>query len=1795
VQLLVTALIVIAGLATASQRAGAQPPPICNNCAYPPLVTFTPTPGVVTPSLQTLTIAVCDTVPPSVTSVTWNGTSVSSLFVFGSGTACRTGNYTITAAAQLLLLSGTNTLRVIASAQTQTDTTNGVYTFTPPPIYGISVIAATGHINALSGSPGTANFTVTNTGTATDTISVTRSCTGSGLASCGTLASPDTLIMATNAARTVSVSYTMGSTSGNVGTIQLNAVPYNHSTAFADSGWTDVTVQTKVAHGVALSAYNPGSLRDPAHCLDIAVRPGLAVTCGDLRFVHALPSVRTYNKVRTPALIYESQMAHPYLLTTAVVTADTSVGTIDSVVVQFHNGGTTVDRVNLPGSSFTHGVAQRTVLGFDDLSGGTSEGTNVVVATTYGHIGGTGHTTTDSTTGYLSVQNNRWSDDGRGWMVAGLEHLHFYGTPPTGALLWTTGADDRRYYQAVSGQTNYWTTQQLDHVDTITYNTTTKQYTRLAPHRVQAVFDSLGRHIKTIDRLGYVTTFVYRTNSSTSVDIDHITVPSNTSAGVTYQFFYNSTSGYLDSVYAPNGSGTRVDRLFRDGNNQVVKLEYPDGTSDSLVYSGASNQTSLISAIRDRRGMWTTIHYDTALKVKQVAVDTAGLGGAGALKLTTLFTVQQSVGYHQALTPDSAYSIINGPRFDTTITRVWLDQFGSPLRIRNAIGNETLLTKLNGSFPALVTRVKYPNERVVGATYDSRANLASETDSSHVVSGTYATTRYNFDQKWDFVTNIVRPDTDSTSFSYDATYGNRQWEEPNGDSTRRVRYTYGASGTRSAQLLIGVAPPIEYSGGVAHKTYYDSLFVDDSAETTPKGYVTRYLIDGAGRRIRTMSQIDSLPTSSSTHWRVDTAVYDLVDHIILTASYGPRDASTFWPSWSGAAQHDSVIAPAETLYVKTFYQSQGHVIVDSVTRYPSPDPNLTHMMTTHYAYDAAGRLQADTAPDGNYDTFTYDAVGNEITHRTRRANVDTMTYDALNRKTSEIVPSVTYGPYTWFVGTGTQTFPLYPNCSGHSYCTARDVASFAYDAVGNLVQANNTDARVKRAYNAWGAIAVDSLAIRTVGGGDFTDHAYGLSYSYDLDGRRATLTHPANLAPDTGGVQFRTQQYTYDHLNELWDVFDVLGQGFILSYDLDGRLTQIWSAAASETMTYDVDGRLITRLDSAHTFGSIFPGAYDSAVLHRDTYYYDGQNRLVEADESSGLTQNRSGMHYSAFGALAHGLSIPTGTSGPPYAVNEEMYITDGLGNRVETWENYIPVCLCNTIDSTHSYQRPYYTGDGTARLAGDSALGYRGTYTNWDTLTYDAAGNRGSDVGNRGQITWPAREYIAKARLSYYDAAERLRVVDKRACIVDTSVINACETAPYDAPLTDEQEPRFEEYFYDALGRRVLVRSRNDSLPCNQYHVQRWSTGCFGTIARTVYDGDQVLYEIRRPGDDSVQAANLEIDTGSVGQYYSSFNQALFGRLVYTHGELLDRPLDIIRIGYSAIWPRPVAVVPHTDMLGKYDLGTFLSWGTTLGEGLEYQCTNYALTPLSGDTTCVNISWPVPYYGMWQQGINGNGSDSARSWVGSLVELGRDKSSFLYRRNRAFDPVAGSFTQEDPIGLAGGLNAYGFANGDPVNYDDPFGLCPIDVDGVPCTLAWGALGGAAGLTVGVAAAVVTTAGTLGAAAPAAPVEIGTLTLAGALIGGTAGLAIDTKDAAVLAASRLSTKIHGLITGIMIGLAKGNRKERELGRPGTQLPATETEATTQVPKKPVGSSDPTGSGSPSPSGGSSPDPQSPSP
>jgi RHS repeat-associated protein len=81
--------------------------------------------------------------------------------------------------------------------------------------------------------------------------------------------------------------------------------------------------------------------------------------------------------------------------------------------------------------------------------------------------------------------------------------------------------------------------------------------------------------------------------------------------------------------------------------------------------------------------------------------------------------------------------------------------------------------------------------------------------------------------------------------------------------------------------------------------------------------------------------------------------------------------------------------------------------------------------------------------------------------------------------------------------------------------------------------------------------------------------------------------------------------------------------------------------------------------------------------------------------------------------------------------------------------------------------------------------------------------------------------------------------------------------------------------------------------------------------------------------------------------------------------------------------------------------------------------------------TRCIEIDFPGKAMGM-RHLLRRNTVAGPISWMGSLVQDNQDASGLMYRRNRFYDPQSGRFTQEDPIGLAGGVNLYGFAAGKP-------------------------------------------------------------------------------------------------------------------------------------------------------------------
>jgi RHS repeat-associated protein len=241
---------------------------------------------------------------------------------------------------------------------------------------------------------------------------------------------------------------------------------------------------------------------------------------------------------------------------------------------------------------------------------------------------------------------------------------------------------------------------------------------------------------------------------------------------------------------------------------------------------------------------------------------------------------------------------------------------------------------------------------------------------------------------------------------------------------------------------------------------------------------------------------------------------------------------------------------------------------------------------------------------------------------------------------------------------------------------------------------------------------------------------------------------------------------------------------------------------------------------------------------------------------------------------------------------------------------------------------------------------------------------------------------------------------------------------------------------------RRVWVRTAincqpSTSLECGTSAVQR-----------TLWDGSAEAAEIRAPYDAGNPALE-ETDSGLASQppaYYGDVN-AFFGRVVYAPGLAVDEPLSVTRYAYQdrvvGLTGTSILQWPTFTLVPFYDYRSTPVWGMYANGALSNPYASGGSDcppPAAGGTErCVLLSWPFA----------GNAWNKARgggliySWHGSIIATKRDGSGLHYMRNRVYDPGTGRFTQEDPIGLAGGLNTYGFAGGDPRNSSDPFGLCP--------------------------------------------------------------------------------------------------------------------------------------------------------
>ncbi len=1425
------------------------------------------------------------------------------------------------------------------------------------------------------------------------------------------------------------------------------------ATVSGGSGSASIPVTTPPSVGleVTMDRLNAeGSVARDA-CLTIAAGDDAAYECGDLRLVHPLPGVMTMNESRAPMLIYNSRHSVPIALVAANVTGFSISPT--SLTATLKIGGDTLTHTYSWNGSCNSATCRIVIpVPADSLSLATGWYADTLQVSVTS--GGTPYTAT--AVGSVAIVNRTTSPFGAGWWLDGLEQLVM--PADTTKKFWVAGDGSTRLYVQTGVDSVFTPQTVVDRPDTLMR--VGSNWRRHLRNGAYVEFDGSGNHIRTVNRERDTTRFAY-----SGAALDSIVLPTPSATKPTYTFSY-ATNGVslpvLQSVSSPGASGARTTTVSRTGNWQITQIEDPDSTN--VYFTWANN---LIVRRKNRLGDSTTYTYDGAGGLTQVAIDMSRTGDSAIVRHFCAAEVRSLTGCAgTSTTPvplSSAITYYDGPRTDSSdVTTFFINRFGAPDTVVDAHGNKTRVHR-SLMFPALADSVIDPTSFKQNAIYTARGLLQASTAVAPY-GGSNATTSYTYDDIWDQLTSATTSTGLTSYFTYDPTTGNRVSQRSGLADSTQVLFWYNAR-----NQVDSVLAPAHAAQHIA----YDPTLGNDSVVTTPGGAHTVIARNAIGAPVTVRMQTDwadTLPTFQ--HLTYDIMGRLRVDSTVSTSfHYSTTDSTRTVPSLA-RVMYDTLDAEG---------------MLRSRTRASLPDLFGGGAQFTTFTYDAAHRRRRRVEYLSSHDSTWYDPAGNPIGFRSGRGKTITRTYDALNRLVQRSVPGdsvpkdecqcandVIGRPAVWVPYW--QTI-LAGGDSSVDLILQPDVDTFTYDAAGRMLAAINHDARVYRSYYANGALHVETDSLRAYDPADtmanrWGQHAYALTYTYDLDGRRTAMSGLVG------------QSYHYNALGMLDSTTGPDGTHHGLQYDAAGRLTRLatpGSPGVVETRAYDNDDNLVSRVNNTY----IDAMAYDARgkIIGLSSEIDVGYLNVAPYGEETG------GMAYDGFG----GLVMANRSRGAIGNVFRDEYILDALGTLMRSDENEGE--LDGRSATMYSYSGPQaYThgadalsalriGDGTPLIkaipvtsfAYDSSGNqtYINTYIGQYTTTTGGFDN--FDTGPQGGA-W---------QYNFYDGAERLRVSQRTYFLANGA-----------------QRTAFQEYFYDALGRRVALRSRRDSACTDDGDMAH---DCIQTMERFVWDGDRQLVEMRDAGDWSgLYPYQLNANGGSPNAY--------FGTVEYTYALGVlgpDEPVMVYKSG-SGIQ----AFVPLHNWRGMYEDGWTADGSTEVG----------------GTTT---FNFPSRRAGMYlAPDVRDTTQSYANAWWGSVMQGKVDGIGMVYDRNRYYDPSGGRFTQEDPIGLAGGLNLYGYAGADPVNNSDPFGLCFF---GLPCPVAAGGFVSGvavAGEAIGVGAAAAAAAPYIAATALA----IGTYSLVSGPIAPTTDAqvsgALVARDATAVRSVR-STARNALIIGIL--------------------------------------------------------------
>ena len=192
---------------------------------------------------------------------------------------------------------------------------------------------------------------------------------------------------------------------------------------------------------------------------------------------------------------------------------------------------------------------------------------------------------------------------------------------------------------------------------------------------------------------------------------------------------------------------------------------------------------------------------------------------------------------------EKAYTILDGPRTDGDTTAIFVNRWGAPDSVVNALGQRTLLSRANATFPALVTNVIAPGGFETRAFFNSRALIDSTVAVNPYGTGNAKTT-YIWNPVWNRADSVIDPTGKRTRTFYRSTRPIVDSVRTGTNVARRAKFTYTADNQLSS---------VTEAGGLPDSVFYDTLG-NASKTWTPMGRAASRL-GSSHRLILLVSQV----------------------------------------------------------------------------------------------------------------------------------------------------------------------------------------------------------------------------------------------------------------------------------------------------------------------------------------------------------------------------------------------------------------------------------------------------------------------------------------------------------------------------------------------------------------------------------------------------------------------------------------------------------------------------------------------------------------------------------------------------------------------------------------------------------------------------------------------------------------------------------------------------------------------------------------------------------------------------